>query len=147
MNINGKPLGYLGEVSAAALKKFELRQPTTVAEIQIDRLEAIAQLVPQAKELSQFPAVSRDLNLVVDERVRWAELATTVRGAAGSELERVEYRDTWRDPQRLGPGKKSQLFSIMLRRADRTLTNSEADQLRDQIVAACGKAHGATLRA
>ena len=75
--------------------------------------------VPQAQLTSDFPAVQRDLNLVVDERVRWAELAATVQKTAGEELERIEYRDTYRDPQRLGPGKKSQLFSITTARPSR----------------------------
>ncbi|HEY2827761.1 MAG TPA: phenylalanine--tRNA ligase subunit beta, partial [Pirellulales bacterium] len=147
LRIGGTKIGYLGEVSVAALKKFELREPTTVAEVKIEALEGIARLVSQAAELSAYPAVMRDLNLVVDEKVRWADLAATVRGAAGNELENIEYRDTYRDPQRLGSGKKSQLLTIALRRKDRTLTNTEADQVRDQIVAACQKAHGAMLRA
>jgi phenylalanyl-tRNA synthetase beta chain len=147
LRVDGKRKGYLGEVSPAALKKFELRESTTVAEIQIEALEAVANLVTQAMELSIYPAVTRDLNLVVDERIRWADLASTVRSAAGKELEEVQYRDTYRDPQRLGAGKKSQLLTIALRRSDRTLTNVEADQVRDQIVAACQKKHGATLRA
>jgi phenylalanyl-tRNA synthetase beta chain len=147
LGVGGKRIGYLGEVRPATLKKFELRDPTTVAEIQIDSLETLVNLVPQAVELSAYPAVTRDLNLVVDERVRWADLAATVRGAAGSELENIEYRDTYRDPNRLGPRKKSQLLTIALRRKDGTLTNSEADHVRDQIVQACQQAHGATLRA
>ncbi|HTQ38679.1 MAG TPA: phenylalanine--tRNA ligase subunit beta [Pirellulales bacterium] len=146
LRVGGERIGYLGEVSPGALKKFELREATTVAEVQIAALERIAKLVPQATELSPYPAVTRDLNLVVDERVRWADLAATVRKTAGSELESVEYRDTYRDSQRLGQGKKSQLLTIALRRKDGTLTNPEADTVRDQIVAACAQLHGATLR-
>ena len=147
LRIGGKRLGYLGEVSAAALKKFELREPTTVAELNTAVLEEFADLIPKSRELSPYPAVSRDLNLVVNEKVRWADLASTVRSAAGPELENIEYRDTYRDPKRLGPDKKSQLLTITLRRADGTLTNADADGVRDKIVAACGQAHGATLRA
>ena len=73
LRIGGKRLGYLGEVSAAALKKFELREPTTVAELDTAVLEEFADLIPKSRELSPYPAVSRDLNLVVDENVRWAD--------------------------------------------------------------------------
>ncbi len=50
----------------------------------------------------------------------------------GQELENIEYRDTYRDAKRLGQGKKSQLLTIILRRGDGTLTNAEADQVRDR---------------
>jgi phenylalanyl-tRNA synthetase beta chain len=146
LKLAGKRIGFLGEVSAKALKSFELRQPTTVAELEIGALEQFYQPIPRAVELSMYPSVSRDLNLVVAEPIRWAKLAATVRNAAGATLESIEFRDTYRDPQRLGAGKKSQLFSIVLRRKDGTLTNTEADQVRDQIVAACQREHGAELR-
>jgi phenylalanyl-tRNA synthetase beta chain len=146
LKLAGKRIGFLGEVSAKALKSFELRQPTTVAELEIGALERFYQPIPRAVELSMYPSVSRDLNLVVAEPIRWAKLAATVRSAAGAALESIEFRDTYRDPQRLGAGKKSQLFSIVLRRKDGTLTNTEADQVRDQIVAACQREHGAELR-
>ncbi|HEY2882887.1 MAG TPA: phenylalanine--tRNA ligase subunit beta [Pirellulales bacterium] len=146
LRVGGLRLGYLGELSAAALKRFELREPTTVAELQIAALEQLDVPISKAAPLSMFPAVSRDLNLVVDEQVRWADLAGTVHTAAGDALESVEYRDTYRDPKRLGAGKKSQLFTIVLRRADGTLTSAEADQVRDQIVSACQQSHAAVLR-
>jgi phenylalanyl-tRNA synthetase beta chain len=147
LRCEGNLLGYLGQLSPAALKQFELREPTTVAEISIEALETIANLVPQAANLSPFPGVSRDLNLVVDEGIQWARLATIVREAAGPLLESLEYRDTYRDRERLGPGKKSQLLTIMLRKNDATLTGAEADDVRNRIVDACAKSLGAVLRA
>jgi phenylalanyl-tRNA synthetase beta chain len=146
LQVAGKRIGFLGEVSPTALKRFELRQPTTVAELQLGALEAFFEPIASAADLSLYPAVSRDLNLVVAESVQWAKLAATVRSAAGTALESIEFRDTYRDPQRLGAGKKSQLFSIVLRRQDGTFTNAEADQVRDQIVTACQRGHGAELR-
>ncbi len=105
-----------------------------------------ADLIPQYVPLSAFPGVSRDLNLVVDEAVRWAQIAATVRGNGGPALEGLEYRDTYRDADRLGAGKKSFLFSISLRGQEGTLTGQQADSIRDRIVAACRQEHGAELR-
>jgi phenylalanyl-tRNA synthetase beta chain len=147
LQIAGERLGYLGEVRPEVRKKFDLREGATVAEVRIAALEKIAVLVPRAVALSEFPAISRDLNLVVEERVRWADLEATVKAAAGADLERIQYRDTYRDRERLGPGKKSQLLTVLFRRGSGTLTGTEADQIRDQIVAACQKAHGAAIRA
>ena len=94
---------------------------------------------------SPYPTITRDLNLIVAESVRWADLAATVRTAAGSRLERLEYLDTYRDPQKDGPDTKRLHFSFTLRAADRTLTGPEADAIRDAIVAACQQQHSAKL--
>jgi phenylalanyl-tRNA synthetase beta chain len=147
LQISGARLGFLGEVSAAGLKRFELRGGTTVAEIRIAALDKIADLIPQAKELSPYPAVERDVNLVVAENVHWSDIADAVRTAAGADLEQLTYRDTYRDAERLGAGKKSLLFSLTLRRPSGTLTSAEADQVRDAVVAACAEAFAAQLRA
>ena len=110
-------------------------------------LDLIAELIPKFEPLPIYPAVSRDLNLVVDEPVLWADLARTVRTAANPHVESVLYQDTYRDAQRLGPGKKSILLTFTLRSSEGTLTNEEADDIRARVVEACGRAHGAQLRA
>ena len=101
--------------------------------------------MPQCVPQSAYPAVTRDLNLVVDEAIRWADLAATVREHGGPCFESLEYRDTYRDPERLGD-KKSLLLTIALRSTEGTLTSQQADEVRDRIVAACRRTHGAELR-
>ncbi|HZZ71558.1 MAG TPA: phenylalanine--tRNA ligase subunit beta [Pirellulales bacterium] len=145
--LGGERLGFLGEVSAMGLKRFELRGRATIAELDFGVLERLARLMPQAAELSPYPPVTRDVNLVVEERVRWSQIAATVQASAGPLLESLAYLDTYRDPQRLGPGQKSLLFSLLLRSASGTLTNEEADAIRTQVVAACATRHAAQLRA
>ena len=149
LSISGQTLGYVGELSARGLKQFDLRRPTTVAELKLSLLDspAVSELVPQYMPLPAYPAVSRDLNLVVDESVRWVGVAATVRRNGGPDLESLDYRDTYRDAQRLGAGKKSFLFSIGLRSEEGTLTSEQADSVRNRIVAACRQEHGAELRA
>lgn len=145
--MRGEVVAYLGELSRAGLKRFDLRGRTTVAEIKLAALTAAAKLVPCYVPPPQFPAIERDLNFVVDESVRWADLARTVRQAGGPLLESVQYKETYRDPQRLGPGKKSLVLSFHLRAAEGTLTSEEADRLCREISAACQQQLGAELRA
>ncbi|HEV2970029.1 MAG TPA: phenylalanine--tRNA ligase subunit beta [Pirellulales bacterium] len=147
LRLAGERFGYVGEIGVDGLKQFELRGPSTVAEVRVALLESIANLAPQASELSPYPAVERDVNLVLAEQVRWGAVAATIQAAAGENLEQLVYRDTYRDPERLGIGKKSFLFTLILRGRKATLTSAEADQARDAVVAACAKAHGAQLRA
>lgn len=140
-------LGYLGEVAAEGLKNFDLRGRATVAEVHLSVLAKIVNLIPQAGEIPAYPAVTRDVNLVVDEEVRWADVEQTVSEAALPFGEAVALQDVYRDAKRLGPGKKSLLFTLTLRSREGTLTNDEADHVRTAVVEACHKAHGGELRA
>lgn len=140
-------LGFLGDVASAGKKQFGVRSNTTVAEIDLSLLTKHAQLIPQHRRLSVFPPMSRDLNLIVDDAVRWSDLADTVRAAAGPLLEALRYQETYRDPAKDGADKKRLLFSLTLRSPERTLTGEEADAARDAVVAACRERHAAILLA
>lgn len=140
-------LGYLGELSKAGRERFELRGGSTVAEIDVELLIAAAELASTARPLSQYPPVGRDVNIVVNESVRWAEVERLVREAGGELVESIQYQETYRDPQRLGVGKKSLLFTLQLRSATATLTNEEADGVRERIVTLLSQQLGGELRA
>ncbi len=146
LRLGDHALGYLGEVSDAGRARFELRGSSTVAEIDLDVLVAAAELVPTARPLSPYPPVSRDVNIVVAESIHWAEVADLVKVAGGELLEAVEYQETYRDPQRLGAGRKSLLFTVQLRSAKGTLTNEQADEVRDRIVHLLAEQVGGELR-
>ena len=137
LKLNGEHFGFLGEVNTAGLKSFSLRNPATVAEIRMDLLVQHATLIPQHSQLSNFPATTRDLNIVLSETVRWDALAATIRKAVeASLLEDITYQETYRDPDRDGADVKRVLFTVKLRRTDQTMTSEEADAVRSQIVAA-----------
>lgn len=146
--LGSEVVGVLGEVSSAARKRLDLRGATTVAEIQLAPLVRAAVLVPRYEPLPEYPTIDRDLNLVVDEAVRWSDVAATIRSTGGPLVSSFELKgDPFRDEKRLGPGKKSLLVALLLQSRERTLTSGEADDVRTRIVEACGKNHGATLRA
>lgn len=149
LELGGETWGYLGDVSPAGQATFDLRGPAAVAEVLLAPVAERAQLVAKHARLSTFPAIDRDVNLVVPEATRWADLEQTVRAAAGEHLESLAYRETYRnakDPQ-LGSAKKSLLFTLRFRSADGTLTSPAVDAIRDSIVRACQSQHTAELRA
>jgi phenylalanyl-tRNA synthetase beta chain len=139
-------LGYLGELSDEGRRRFELRGKSTVAELDLDVLVGLAELIPTAQPLSPYPPVGRDLNIVVDESVRWAAVEQLVRTAGGDVVEAIEYQETYRNPERLGPERKSFLFSLRLRSDRETLTNEAADEVRKRMVDLLSKQLGAELR-
>ena len=145
LTVGEESLGLLGSVSKAGLKQLGLRRPTVVAELKLATLIELSQLVPQYQPVSPYPAINFDFNFIVAETVRWAELATTVKQAAGSMLESIDYQETYRDPERDGTGRKRLLLSVRLRSPDQTLTGEQADAVRQAIIAACQNRHQATL--
>ena len=145
--VDGRQLGYVGELSDAGRKRFELRGPATIAELMWSTLAEIAIPVRRGQPLSAFPAVSRDLNFVCDESVRWSAVESIVRASVGELLEDLEFQDIYRDANRLGEGKKSLLFRVVLRSRTGTLTREEADAARDRAVANLAGQLGGELRA
>ncbi|MBA61822.1 MAG: phenylalanine--tRNA ligase subunit beta [Planctomycetaceae bacterium] len=137
LRLNGEHFGFIGEVDAAGLKTFSLRSPASIAEIRMDLLVQNSTLIPQHSQLSSFPAITRDLNIVVAESVRWDALETSVLSAMDADiLEDITYQETYRDPERDGTDMKRVLFTVKLRRNDQTMTNEEADKVREKIVSA-----------
>ena len=145
--LNGEVFGYLGAISDAGLKTAGLKNPTTVAEVKLSVLQAASNLVPQYVQTSPYPAITYDFNFIVDEPVRWAELSNTVQAACGEYFEQIEYRETYRDPERDGAGRKRMLLSVRLRSHTETMTGDQADAIRLAIIADCESKHGADLLA
>ncbi len=138
-------LGWIGQVSKSGRKRFGLRSDAIVAEVDLAVLEAQSVLIPQHSSHSTFPPVSRDLNFIVDDAVRWGELESTVRSACGELLESVHYRETFRNEKSDGPGKKRLLLSVVLRSATATMTGEEADEVCQSIISDCKSKHSAAL--
>ena len=147
LTLNDELLGYLGVVSDEGLKSAGLRNPTTIAEVKLSVLQAASELVPQYVPTSPYPAITYDFNFIVDEPVLWADLSTTVRAACGEYFEQIEYRETYRDPERDGTGRKRLLLSVRLRSQHETMTGDQADEVRRAIIADCESKHGADLLA
>jgi len=145
LSFGGERLGWIGQVSKAGRKQFGLRSDAVVAELDLAVLEKQAVMVPQHSSLSTFPPVSRDLNFVVEDAVRWGELESTVRSACGELLESVHYVETFRNEKSDGPGKKRLLLSVVLRSATATMTGQEVDDVCQAIISNCKTKHSAAL--
>jgi phenylalanyl-tRNA synthetase beta chain len=138
-------LGMIGVVSAEVLERVGLRSACAAAELSFDLLMARATLIPQNRPLPAFPAVMRDLSLVIETAVPWGELSSVASDAAGSTLEAIDYLDVFSGGD-VPPGKQSVHFAMRFRNPSRTLTGEEVDRAVGSIIEACGSRLGATLR-
>ena len=139
-------VGVLGEVAAVALRAHGLDGPVAVVELRLDRLDFAVAEERKLVRPSDFPAVERDINLVVDESVPWARIAAAIHAAAGSLLEQCRVVQVWQDAERLGAGRKSVVVSLRLRSHSGTLSGEEAGRIVEGVVRECGARVGATLR-
>lgn len=140
-------VGWLGELSESAKSESSLRYRCTVAELNLEVVLGAVELVPQQQALSPFPSIDRDFNFIVDESVRWSDLEATVNAACGDVLERVSFREVFRDPDKDGENKKRVLLSIRLRALNETLTGDRADLICQQVIDECKATHQARLLA
>lgn len=143
--INGKRLGWLGVTSASAKKNFSLRKDASVCELDIEVLQNVAIMVPTQKEISFFPAVTRDFNFIVDESIRWIDLQATIFAAGGELAESVNYIETFRDSSKDGEGKKRLLCSVVLRSKTETLTSEVAEEVCSKVIESCKEKHSVNL--
>jgi phenylalanyl-tRNA synthetase beta chain len=139
-------VGVVGEAAPAQLQRHGLEAPLVLVELRLDRLEFAVDRTVTLHRPSDFPAVDRDLNLVVAAAISWGRVETTIRAAAGQLLDGCRLVQVWEDAERLGPGKKSFLVALRLRSGAGTLSGEEAARTIDAIVAACGRECGAELR-
>lgn len=145
LSLDGVALGTIGEVDRAAFDRFGLRTPCSVAELDFDLIQARATLVPAYRPLPAFPAVERDLSLVVDRALPWSEIASAARDAAGPTLESLAFLDTFTGGN-VPEGKHSLHFGLTFRHPGRTLTGEEVEKAVQAVVASCTARFEATLR-
>lgn len=145
VKLGGKTVGYLGEISARAKAAFDLRKDCSVAELDMQALYDVAELIPLHQVFSDKPAITRDFNFVVAESVRWSDLYNSVASSAGEYFESASYVETFRNPDKDGPDRKRVLLSVVLRGQDTTLTGDQAEAACQSIVNACKQELSAEL--
>lgn len=145
MSADGVKLAALGEIHPDVAERFEIEKRVYVAEVDLDALRPMEKPFYGVKPLPKFPAVTRDIALVVDESVGAGTMMDTIRNAAKN-LEDVRMFDIYRG-EKLGANKKSVAYSLTFRAADRTLTDQEIASAMEKILKALGEAYSAELRA
>lgn len=140
-------IGYMGSIDQVHRDALELRQGCYVVELSFDVLIDKAELVPRHARMSDFPAVSRDLSLVIPLDTEWKKLSSIVFETMSNNptFEDLTYLDTFTGGN-IPAGFQSVHFGLRFRGRDRTLTGEEVDRSVAAIVESCREKLGATLR-
>jgi phenylalanyl-tRNA synthetase beta chain len=145
MVVDGAPVGAVGEIAPAVRATMGLTGPVAALEVNLSRLLVARRTERRSVTPSRYPASNIDLAFVVDESVPAGAARRTLARAAGDLLEDIRLFDVFRS-EALGPNKKSIAFGLRFRARDRTLTDEEVGGLRQRLIDAMAKDHGASLR-
>jgi len=140
-----KDCGILGEIHPEVAKKNECPQRIYVAMLDVATLIEASSLEKQYQQLPKFPAVTRDLAIVVDDNAYVADLMAAIQEKGGQFLENVSLFDVYKGEQ-VPEGRKSVAFSLSFRAADRTLTDEDVNAAMDRVLRHLEKNFNAQLR-
>ncbi len=138
-------IGVLGQIHPLAAANYDVDAELYCAELRFDALMAARGADPEYAPLPKFPAVTRDIAVLVDSSVTVSALEGCIRTAAQGLLKEAALFDIYTGAN-LPDGKKSVAFNLVLRSDERSLTAQEADDELALILKALEKDFGATLR-
>jgi len=141
-----KVLGTTGIISKQRLAHFDIKQPVFYADLNWEALVKKAKKQKlQFREISKFPAVERDLAIVVDRAVTYAGIETAVNSAKAGKLTAMKLFDVF-ESEKLGAGKKSMAINFTFLDEEKTMTDKDIDSNMNRIITALEKELGAEVR-
>jgi len=138
-------LGEIGRLSPEQARRHDLREAVLLAELDLDELLARRIAAKSFKPLPQFPAIRRDVAMLVPEGTTHEGILAMVKHARPANLERVELFDVFRG-QNIAAGQKSMAYAFIYRNAERTLTDSEVNAAHKKLVEQFKQSFHATVR-
>ena len=145
-NRGGKKLIEMGIVSKKLLKQFDLQQPVYFAELNWTQLmKATKKNEVNFTEIPKYPAVSRDLALLIDQNVEFAQIEQIARQTEKKLLKKVELFDVY-EGDKLPAGKKSYAVNFILQDEEKTMGDKQIDAIMQKLIANIKKQLNAELR-
>lgn len=143
---DGKPVAMLGQVHPALLGKWDIELPVYFATINWDTLNRLADRAKVTiSELPKFPVVRRDLSLLLDKEVTFAELGQVAGKAEKKLLKSVSLFDVY-EGKNLPAGKKSYALSFFLQDTERTMSDKQIEAIMEKIQKSLLDTFAASLR-
>jgi phenylalanyl-tRNA synthetase beta chain len=139
----GEILGVVGKLDPRLARHFDIKRAVYLFELDADM--ALAAQLPVAESISRFPAIRRDIALLVAEKVTAGELVAAVRAAAPTVVRSVRIFDVYRGPG-VEAGLKSVAIGLILQETSRTLTDEDADAAQTAAVQKLSQEFAAVLR-
>ena len=134
------------KINEKKLQKFGIKQPVFFADLNWD---ALLLMLTQQKisytEISKFPGVERDLAIVVDQTVTYAQIEKATKNAKAAKLKSIQLFDIF-ESEKLGNGKKSMAINFTFTDAEKTLTDKEIEGMMQRLIYSYEKEVSAEIR-
>jgi phenylalanyl-tRNA synthetase beta chain len=138
-------LGEMGQLSPLLQKRYDLRDAVFLAELNFDQVLARRAPAKTFKPLPQFPAIRRDVAMLVPESVAHEAIVAAVKQVRPPHLEKFELFDVFRG-QAIPAGQKSVAYAFTYRNPDRTLTDAEVNSAHEKLIDKFKQSLQATVR-
>ena len=138
-------IGTIGEVNPLLATNYDISQRVLFAEVNIDKIVKYARNVKKYTPIPKFPAVERDIAMIVDETVEVGQIQKIIEKKAKKLLEEAKLFDVYRS-EKIGNDKKSIAYALKFRVPDRTLTDDEINVVMKEIIEELEKQLNAELR-
>ncbi|MGM0501417.1 MAG: phenylalanine--tRNA ligase subunit beta [Bacillota bacterium] len=145
VKIEDESIGYLGEIHPNVQENYDLSQRVTACELDFAAIVEAATTDRTYRQLPKYPALTRDIALVVDKQVTSKEIKDIILNIGSEIIEEINLFDLYQGEQ-LEDKKKSLAYSIKYRVADRTLTDEEVNQVQASIEEKLNQKLGAKIR-
>lgn len=124
-----------GKVQSKLRKSFDVRQDIYFADFQWDNImKALKNAKVSYEEVNKYPSVRRDLALVVDKSVNFADISLIANKAAKKLLKDINLFDVFENEEKLGVGKKSYAVSFVFEDKEKTLQDKEIEKTMDELI-------------
>ena len=138
-------IATIGEVHPEVLANYDIEKRAYLAEVNITKLVKYSRENKKYVEVPKFPAVERDIAVLVDEAIEVGQIEKIITKKAKKHLESAKLFDIYRD-EKLGENKKSVAYSLIFRDKNKTLSDNEINSTMENIIAELEKTLGAELR-
>lgn len=142
---DGESFGILGEIHIDVMENYDLDKRIYIADLDFEKIVQHANLERRYKPLPKYPAITRDIAVVVDMDITVGEIQKEILSKGEGLIENVELFDVYTGAQ-VEEGKKSLAFSIIYRSHERTLVDEEVNKIQDNIILALKDKFNANLR-
>ncbi len=131
--ISGRKAGIIGEIHPDVLENYNIDCRAYIGVVEFRPILENVNLVHKYKHLPKFPAVDRDIAMVVKDEITVGEIESVIKSCAGDILEELTMFDVYKGGQ-IPQGSKSVAYSMSFRAADRTLTDEEVNQIMHEVI-------------